>query len=512
MAILGCEYAYVSTNTDLVAVFRNCVGQYAKNSTIFYQEKVSWADAQRKLLVHAYCWLLYHFDQAEAHAIHRNLIVHSLFWLAFAKSFDDRNRPGRIPFNPKYWKENMRKGRTAMNAIGDPMSKADKLFSTLALLFDDVRLQRRAVGAPCRENYKQQEDEIITHLGKLASDKQHDAYPLPASVPKAILVLRPDHRWWEQMPNAPRGVAAQRLAQAPLLASELELEEEETDMDTSAPESTDTEMFAATERALFITHDYQAEKIKNVVRIQEEAAAVARSDVQSQFYETVGSDTRVVRLKRENEGQYVEPKRRASPEQGPRHEERGRSILKKKTANTGQDAKASRSTRSDPDVPRGVGSPLSRLPGNRTPMGTGSSQASQQTAFQDALKKCYEDSVASRSRSRKREHSQALKATAPTPTQSPAQKNFKLKSTVTVVSNAARSGNQSQRREPTPAWRPTDRAPYHLINVPSVASKPKQESEVDLVKYMMNRFTRDYYAAELNDVRHGLWDPDDLHS
>ena len=235
------------------------------------------------------------------------------------------------------------------------------------------------------------------------------------------------------------------------MALELELEEEETDMDTSALESTDTEMFAATEQALFITHDYQAEKIKNVVRIQEEAAAVARSDVQSQFYETVGSDTRVVRLKRENEGQYVEPKRRASPEQGPRHEERGRSILKKKTANTGQDTKASRSTRSDPDVPRGIGSPLSRLPRNRTPMGTGS-QASQQTAFQDALKKCYEDSVASRSRSRKREHSQALKVMAPMPTQSPAQKNFKLKSTVTVVSNAVRSRNQSQRREPMPAW------------------------------------------------------------
>ena len=291
------------------------------------------------------------------------------------------------------------------------------------------------------------------------------------------------------MPNAPRGVATQRLAQAPLLASELELEEEETDMDTSAPKSTDMEMFAATERALFITHDYQAEKIKNVVRIQEQAAAVARSDVQSQFYETVGSDTRVVRLKRENEGQYVEPKCQASPEQGPCHEERGRSILKKKTANTGQDAKASQSTQSDPDVPRGIGSPLSRLLGNRTSMGTGSSQASQQTAFQDALKKCYEDSVASRSRSRKREHSQVLKATVPTPTQSPAQKNFKLKSTVTVVSNAAQSGNQSQCREPTPAWRPTDRAPYHLINVPSVASKPKQESEVDLVRYMMNRFT-----------------------
>ena len=213
------------------------------------------------------------------------------------------------------------------------------------------------------------------------------------------------------------------------------------------------------------------------MKIQEDAADVARSDVQSQFYKTVGSDTRVVRLKRENEGQYVEPKRRASPEQGLCHEEWGHSILKKKTANTGPDAEASRSTRSDPDAPRGIGSPLSRLPRNRTPMGTGSSRASQQTAFQDTLKKCYEDSVASRSRSRKREHSQALRATAPTPTQLPAQKSFKLKSTVTVVSNVAWSGNQSQRREPTPAWRPTDRAPYHLISVPPVASKPKQRAK-----------------------------------
>ena len=79
MAILGCEYAFISTNTDLEAMLRNCVGQYAKNSTIVTGEKVSWVDVQRKLLVLTYCWLLYHFDQAEAHVIHRNLIVHSLF-------------------------------------------------------------------------------------------------------------------------------------------------------------------------------------------------------------------------------------------------------------------------------------------------------------------------------------------------------------------------------------------------------------------------------------------------
>ena len=164
MGILGCEYAYISENPDLIAVFRNCVAQYAKNSTCASGTKVSWVAAQRELLVHAYSWLLYHFDQGEAHRIHRSLIVHSLFWLAFAKSVDDRSKPGRIPFNPVIWRDNIRSGLTAMKAIGDPMDKADRLFSTLGALFDDVRLQRLAVGKPCRPDYKKQEDKIMQHL------------------------------------------------------------------------------------------------------------------------------------------------------------------------------------------------------------------------------------------------------------------------------------------------------------------------------------------------------------
>ena len=67
MAILGCEYAFISDNTDLVGFFRSCVGQYAKNSSILTGDKVSWADAHCKLLAHAYQWLLYHYDQREAH-------------------------------------------------------------------------------------------------------------------------------------------------------------------------------------------------------------------------------------------------------------------------------------------------------------------------------------------------------------------------------------------------------------------------------------------------------------
>ena len=214
MAILRCDYAFICNNPDLLAVFRNCISQYAKNKTCATGAKVSWAEAKRELLVHAYIWLLYHYDQGESHRIHRSIIVHSFFWLAFAKSSSDRNHPGRIPFNPMKWRDNLAAGRTAMKAIGDPMKWADKLFSTLGALFDDVRLQRLTVGMPCREDYKKQEDEIVSHLRKLAGDKEHDAFPLPASVPKAIYVLRPTHPWWTKIPNAPRGIPTRRLAQA----------------------------------------------------------------------------------------------------------------------------------------------------------------------------------------------------------------------------------------------------------------------------------------------------------
>ena len=70
MGILGCEYAYISENPDLIAIFCNYVVQYAKNTTCASGTKVSWVAAQRELLVHAYSWLLYHFDQGEAHKIH----------------------------------------------------------------------------------------------------------------------------------------------------------------------------------------------------------------------------------------------------------------------------------------------------------------------------------------------------------------------------------------------------------------------------------------------------------
>ena len=115
------------------------------------------------------------------------------------------------------------------------------------------------------------------------------------------------------MPGAPQGVLMTRRAQAP--PEELE-SDDEFEAEAVAPDSTDTEMYQATEQSLLITHDSQALKVQNVARIQCQAEAEARSSVQAQFYE-VDQDIRCVRLKRESEERDSEPKCRPSPQHWP---------------------------------------------------------------------------------------------------------------------------------------------------------------------------------------------------
>ena len=206
-------------------------------------------------------------------------------------------------------------------------------------------------------------------------------------------------------------------------------------------------------------------------------------------------------LRRESEEREIEPRRRLSTQHHPRQEERGRSILKKRMANT--DKAAPRQPHSDQGVPHGDGSPLATFPDNRTPMGT-KDGSNQQQAFQTALKQCYSDYASGRSRSRKREHTQSRRTAAPTPTQSPAQKNFKVKSTVTLVEPASQPRRRSCSRHrgwvsETPAWHPHHKAPYHLIGVREVMGWEGQDSEKALLLYIMDRFTWEYYSPELND-------------
>ena len=148
-------------------------------------------------------------------------------------------------------------------------------------------------------------------------------------------------------------------------------------------------------------------------------------------------------LRRESEEREIEPRRQLSPQHRPHQEERRPSILKKRTANT--DKAAPRQPNSNQGVHRSVGSPLATVPDNRMPMGTGDG-SNQQQAFQTTLKQCYSDYASGRSCSRKREHTQSKRTAVPTPTQSPAQKNFKVKSTVTLVEPASQPRRRSSSR------------------------------------------------------------------
>ena len=113
--------------------------------------------------------------------------------MGFVKAYHDRSQPKHLPYNPLILRDNLRKGQTAMNAIGDPLNCEGKLFSTLGKLFDQVWLQQLAVGVPYHLDYSKQQDKILRHLSEMAHLKQHDTFPLPTSVPQAVKVLDPSH-------------------------------------------------------------------------------------------------------------------------------------------------------------------------------------------------------------------------------------------------------------------------------------------------------------------------------
>ena len=288
MAIVDCEYSFIDSREDGVDNFIASVGHYAKNM------ECSLAQAFRELSLYAYKWVLGHFDQRKAHCIHRNVICHSFFWLAFAKAYADRSKPGRNKYDPERMARNLAQGQTAMLRMGDPLDCEGTLFVTLGQLFDDVRHQKLAVGDPCHPDYSKQEDEIVTHLAKLTRDKRNDSVWLPASVPDARQVLNPQHPWYNyddsaryclrnQAESRDRSQSHNRSNRScdrgmPLL----EAAEPDT-MQASAPESTDTEMYQALEKELLICSDYQAGLVQNAAQAIEE---VTGGDTQSvQFRE-----------------------------------------------------------------------------------------------------------------------------------------------------------------------------------------------------------------------------------
>ena len=305
-----------------------------------------------------------------------------------------------------------------MLRVGDPLDYEGKVFVTLGQLFDDVRHQKLAVGVPCCPDYSKQEEEIVTHLAKLARDKRNDTVRLPASVPEAKQVLNPSHPWYRYDDSARYCRRDQSSSRDSRMASSERTEQDSTQ--ASAPESTDTEMYQALEKDLLISSDYQAGLAQNVAQVLE-----ATSGVES---------TRDVRNVQFREPDEEEEEICRTP--GTRDEGHGRSILKKTTATS----ITPRKPHTISDVPSGIGSPLTKHPGNRM------LQGDFHLRFQAQLKATY-GSYTSFRQSRKSEHQTQPKLLVTTPTQSPLQKTGQLQSVVTVVQKA--TPEQPQRDEGT---------------------------------------------------------------
>ena len=284
MAIVDCEYSFIDSRLDGIDNFLACVAYYAKNTDC------SLAQAFRELSLYAYKWVLGHFDQRKAHRIHRNVICHSFFWLAFAKAYADRSKPERNKYDPERMARNLAQGQTTMLRMGDPLDCEGTLFMTLGQLFDDVRHQKLAVGNPCRPDYSKQEDEIVQHLAKLSRDKRNDSVQLPASLPDAKQVLNPQHPWYSYDDSA-RYVRRNRSRSRDRSQSRHRsrshdrrmplLEEAERDTtQASVPESTDTEMYQVLEKELLICSDYQAGLVRNAAQAIEEVTGGDTRSVQ----------------------------------------------------------------------------------------------------------------------------------------------------------------------------------------------------------------------------------------
>ena len=263
---MNCEYSFINSRHDGVDNFISSVNHYSKNT------RCSLAEAFWELSLYAYKWVLNHFDKKKAHQIHCNVICHSLFWLAFMKAYWDRSKPGHNKYNPGKMVKNLAEGRTTMLRMGDPLDYEGKVFVVLGQLFDDVRHQKLAVGIPCHPDYSKQEEEICTHLAKLARDKRNDMICLPASMPEAKQVLNPSHPWykyddstWYCHHDSSRN---SRMAFS---------ETEQDPTQASAPESTDTEMYQALEKDLLISSDYQAGLVRNAAQVLDEVAGGVES-------------------------------------------------------------------------------------------------------------------------------------------------------------------------------------------------------------------------------------------
>ena len=132
-------------------------------------------------------------------------------------------------------------------------------------------------------------------------------------------MLNPSHPWYKYDDNARYGRHDRSSSHESRMAPSETMEQDPTQ--ASALESTDTEMYQALEKDLLISNDYQAGLVRNAIQALDQVVGSLEP----------ARDVRNVQFK---EPDKEEEECHHTPGQRPRAEGRGRSILKKETANT----------------------------------------------------------------------------------------------------------------------------------------------------------------------------------
>ena len=202
---------------DPMENFNACTRHYAVNCG------KSRTAAARQLLILMYVWALRQYAGGEAHWIHRYLLSLSFLWAAFAKGVADRRRMNekekasprldkrgqhvcmRHLWDPEKIRWGIASGETAINCLGDPLTKMNTIHAWLGQLYDEVHKQTITAGVPAHWNCGQQENEIMQHFTEMWDNKQYDVYCLPVSVDE------PDDLFTVQEPYIAGTVAQHQL-------------------------------------------------------------------------------------------------------------------------------------------------------------------------------------------------------------------------------------------------------------------------------------------------------------
>ena len=141
--------------------------------------------ARLDLLADCYQWVFHLYQQEKAHIHHRQVILCSFAWVAFAIGVHHRCKKGknadgmpcrcktkntklRNTYDGTKYARELDRGNTILKKYGDPQTQICRFGGYIADIYEDTRLINITVGEPRLGNVNQIHDEILKKLESMA--------------------------------------------------------------------------------------------------------------------------------------------------------------------------------------------------------------------------------------------------------------------------------------------------------------------------------------------------------